>query len=86
LFHQYGPGWRQLRRFTLQALRDFGVGKTSIEEKIGVEVEAVTSVFRELSGKPISISLIMQQVVANVVFGIVFGKRYVPLVSHGKNL
>ena len=38
---QHGPHWKTLRRFTLRALRDFGLGKTSLEDKIKDEVEIV---------------------------------------------
>jgi hypothetical protein len=32
-----GPEWRENRRFTLHVLRDFGVGKTIIEDRILME-------------------------------------------------
>jgi hypothetical protein len=72
---QYDQIWRELRRFTLQALRDFGVGKASIEEKIAVEIETATEYLEGRNGKPTSMNDLMQQVVANVIFGIIFCKR-----------
>lgn len=76
LFNKYDESWRELRRFTLQALRDFGVGKASTEEKIRTETEAVTSILLESEGKSIFINGLMQKLVANVIFSIIFGKRY----------
>ena len=47
--------WKVMRRFTLQTLRDFGVGKSSIEEKIMVEVDAATQFLVETKGEPTAI-------------------------------
>ncbi|KAL4233896.1 hypothetical protein ACF0H5_008568 [Mactra antiquata] len=76
ILRPYGDGWRNTRRFTLQALRDFGVGKSSIEEKLNEELNAVTSYLDSFNGKPASIRNVMQKAVTNVIFSIVFGKRY----------
>ncbi|XP_045211516.2 cytochrome P450 2D26-like [Mercenaria mercenaria] len=76
LFCQYNAAWREMRRFSLHALRDFGVGKTSIEEQIMVETEAVTSILQSLKGEPTAMDAIMQKLVGNVIYSIIFGKRY----------
>ena len=65
-----------MRRFALQSLRDFGVGKTSLEEKINDEVAAMSEVFLKDRGQPIDINLLLQKAVGNVIYGIVFDKRY----------
>ena len=77
LFSQHGDSWRELRRFTLQSLRDFGVGKNSLEETIMTETEALTTYFRKTNGEPISISRPLQKLVANVIYHIIFSFRYV---------
>ena len=71
-----GPSLRGLRRFTLQALRDFGVGKTSIEDKILAEVDEVTQVLLKWNCRPGYLNPELQNLVANITLGIVFGKRY----------
>ncbi|WAQ97360.1 CP2J5-like protein [Mya arenaria] len=58
------------------ALRDFGVGKTSIEEKVAAEVDELTRVIQGWEGRPGKLNPELQNVVANVILGIVFGKRY----------
>lgn len=76
LFQSYNQKWKALRRFTLQTLREFGVGKTSIEEKVLCEIEAVVDVFKKTNGEPLDISPILQKMVGNVIYGVIFGKRY----------
>jgi hypothetical protein len=36
-----GHIWQVLRRFAIQSMRDFGVGKKSLEENIQIEVVCV---------------------------------------------
>jgi len=75
LFSTHGESWKELRRFTIQALRDFGVGKTSLEEKIAEEVGALTTYLKNTNGKPLVFGRPIQKLVGNVIFGIMFGKR-----------
>ena len=64
-----------MRRFTLQTLRDFGVGKSSLEEKIMVEVEAATQYLKDTNKQPSEMTSLLQMVIGNVIYGIIFGKR-----------
>lgn len=70
-----GTPWKNIRRFTMQALKDFGVGKTSLEQKILVEVDAATDVLNAAAGKPTDVRLLTSMMITNVIYGIVFGKR-----------
>ena len=47
---------KTLRRFTLQTLEDFGVRKSSIEERIAVEINATCTVFEVNEGELIEIT------------------------------
>ncbi|XP_052091702.1 cytochrome P450 2C18-like isoform X2 [Mytilus californianus] len=72
-----GDNWKTLRRLTLHALRDFGVGKTSVEEKILEEVKCLIKEFEKTNGEPVrNIKRMMLQVSCNVIHNIVFGHRY----------
>ena len=65
-----------LRRFTQQALCGFGVGKTSLEEKIASEIHAASSVIDENASEPMDIRPIVQKITGNILYSIVFGKRF----------
>lgn len=75
LWHS-GNQWKVLRRFTLQTLRDFGVGKTSIEEKIFEEIDAASKEFETLQGRPTDVRLLTSMMISNIIYGIVFGRRF----------
>lgn len=70
-----GKRWKTLRRFTMQAFKDFGVGKATLEENIIVEVDAATEYLKETRGEPINLRLMTSMIITNVIYGIVFGKR-----------
>ena len=57
-------------------MRDFGVGKTSLEEKIMQEVDAATEDLNTADGKPFDIRHLTSMMITNVIYGIVFAKRY----------
>ena len=76
LFQSYNHQWKIMRRFTLRTLRDFGVGKSSIEEKITDEVKHASKVLRATKGEAIEISPLVQNIIGNVIHRIIFGNRY----------
>ena len=76
ILRPYNKGWKSIRRFTLQTLRDFGVGKTSLEEKIVMELDAACDAIGEYAGEPLEIRPVMQKITGNVLYSIVFGKRF----------
>ena len=76
VFNGYNHSWKFHRRFTLQTLRDFGVGKSSIEDKIIAEIDAATQALEKTNSKPFEIASVLQKVIGNVIYGIVFGKRF----------
>ncbi|XP_043945732.1 cytochrome P450 2K1-like [Protopterus annectens] len=71
-----GESWKQMRRFALSTLRDFGMGKKTIEHRILEESTALIKVFESFKGQPFENTLIMNSALANVICSIVFGHRF----------
>lgn len=48
----YGTGerWRQLRRFAISTLKNFGMGKRSMEQRIKEEAQFLVAEFRKTQG------------------------------------
>ncbi|CAG2239121.1 CYP2K [Mytilus edulis] len=68
--------WKTLRRFTLQALRDFGVGKKSLEEQIVEEVDVVADTLKTSNGEPIRVKPLLLSAATNIICSVMFGERF----------
>ncbi|XP_053565548.1 cytochrome P450 2K1 isoform X2 [Bombina bombina] len=71
-----GENWKVMRRFTLSTLRDFGMGKKSIEDKINEESDALIQRFKSYKGQPFENTMIMNAAVANIIVSILLDHRY----------
>ena len=72
----FGSSWKDKRRWTMRALRDFGIGKRSIEEKIQEEAGYMCEEIAKNSGKPFSVQVIFMQAVSNIICSVCFGQRF----------
>ncbi|NXN08725.1 CP2CL protein, partial [Indicator maculatus] len=68
--------WLQVRRFALTTLRNFGMGKKSIEMRIQEEAEYLLKEINKTSGTPFDPTFMLSCAVSNIICSIVFGKRY----------
>ncbi|XP_054853251.1 cytochrome P450 2K6-like [Eublepharis macularius] len=72
----HGENWKVMRRFTLTTLRDYGMGRRTIEDRIVKECHFLIQKFESYKGKPFENTVIMNTAVANIIVSILFGKRY----------
>ncbi|KAM5236365.1 LOW QUALITY PROTEIN: cytochrome P450 2B4-like [Ctenodactylus gundi] len=71
-----GERWRTLRRFSLATMRDFGMGKRSVEERIQEEAQCVVEELRNSQGSLVDPTFLLQSATANIICFIVFGQRF----------
>ncbi|XP_074855945.1 cytochrome P450 2H1-like isoform X1 [Carettochelys insculpta] len=71
-----GEPWKQLRRFALFNLRNFGMGKKSIENRIQEESHFLAERFRNTHGQPFDPTLFITHAVSNIICSIIFGDRF----------
>ncbi|XP_004648539.1 cytochrome P450 2S1 [Octodon degus] len=76
VFFANGERWRQLRKFTMLALRDLGMGKREGEEVIQAEVQRLVEAFQGTEGRPFDPSLLLAQATSNIVCSLLFGLRF----------
>lgn len=75
-FFANGERWRQLRKFTMQALRDLGMGKPEGEELIQAEVQHLVEALQRTEGHPFDPSLLLAQATSNIVCLLLFDLRF----------
>ncbi|XP_060947720.1 cytochrome P450 2K1-like [Limanda limanda] len=71
-----GDSWKEMRRFALTNLRDFGMGKRASESKIIEECDYLTDVFKKFKGKAFDTTQPMNYAVSNIICSMVYGSRF----------
>ncbi|XP_038560916.1 cytochrome P450 2C15-like [Micropterus salmoides] len=72
----YGSFWRDHRRFALMTLRNFGLGKDSMEERIHGELRYTIDTLEKSIGKSFSPRLMFHNAASNIICQVLFGTRY----------
>ncbi|KAL3874628.1 hypothetical protein ACJMK2_037614 [Sinanodonta woodiana] len=71
-----GESHQKLRKFTLDSLITFGLGKKKLEERIKDEARILADELESYGGKPRDIRKTLKGAVANIIAGIVYGSRF----------
>ncbi|XP_055353889.1 cytochrome P450 2C15-like isoform X2 [Paramacrobiotus metropolitanus] len=71
-----GEIWKEHRRFALSTLRDFGLGKTWLQDLIIDEARELVGDLEGVNGQPINPTDYLSPSIANVVCAISYGQRF----------
>ncbi|KAM5164988.1 cytochrome P450 2A4-like [Mantella aurantiaca] len=71
-----GERWQQIRRFTVTTLRNFGMGKRSMEERVQEESRHLIKAVEDMEGKVFNPQKVLGRAVNNMINLVVFGRRW----------
>ncbi|XP_019201263.1 cytochrome P450 2K6 isoform X5 [Oreochromis niloticus] len=71
-----GETWKEMRRFALTNLRDFGMGKRACEDKIIEECQHLIDIFENFKGEAFDTTHPIIYAVSNITCSIVYGSRF----------
>nr|CDO19470.1 CYP2D15 [Canis lupus familiaris]CDO19473.1 Cytochrome-P450-2D15 [Canis lupus familiaris] len=73
---RYGRAWREQRRFSLSTLRNFGLGRKSLEQWVTEEASCLCAAFAEQAGRPFGPGALLNKAVSNVISSLTYGRRF----------
>ncbi|XP_008757502.1 cytochrome P450 2B9-like [Rattus norvegicus] len=76
IFFSSGEQWKTLRRFSMATMRDFGMRKKSVEERIKEESQCLVEELKKYQGAPLDPTFLFQCITSNIICSIVFGECF----------
>ncbi|XP_034367275.1 cytochrome P450 2C44 [Arvicanthis niloticus] len=76
LIFSRGERWKLLRRFSLATLKNFGMGKRSLEERVQEEAQCLVEELRKTEAQPFDPTFILTCAPCNVICSILFNERF----------
>ncbi|XP_049627563.1 cytochrome P450 2D17-like [Suncus etruscus] len=73
---RYGQAWREQRRFSVSTMRNFGLGKKSLEQWVTEEAGYLCEVFNGHAGRPFSPNVLLNKAVSNVISSLIYARRF----------
>ncbi|XP_068579770.1 cytochrome P450 2D15-like [Cebidichthys violaceus] len=72
----YNSGWKEQRRFGLMTLRNFGLGKQSMELSILGEIHRIIKLLEQSAGKTMNPQMMFHNAASNIVCQVLFAKQF----------
>ncbi|XP_030576818.1 cytochrome P450 2K1-like [Archocentrus centrarchus] len=82
LIHGHGiiwandESWKDMRRFAMMSLRDFGMGKKESEDKIIEECHHLMEAFEQFKGEAFDANQSISNATANIICSMIYGSRF----------
>ncbi|XP_047195953.1 cytochrome P450 2F2-like [Hippoglossus stenolepis] len=72
----FGASWRDHRRFALSTMRNFGMGKNSMADRIHGELQYIVEAMEKNVGKIVNPAILVYNTASNIICQVLFGTRF----------
>ncbi|XP_068169191.1 cytochrome P450 2J5-like isoform X2 [Antennarius striatus] len=76
ILSDYTSGWKEHRRFGLMTLKNFGLGKYPMEQRILTELQYLIRTLEQSNGKPVNPHLLFHKATSNIMCQVLLSKRF----------